>query len=561
MTRLGFTRAVLRGEEGRLLAAALLGALALASAAALTATGGALISRAAQRPDTLFTLTFLITGVRALGLGRAALRYVERLLAHDFTFRTLARARTRVYAALVPRGRRLGVQVGAVTHTAHADVDALQNATLRAALPLLAYLLLTAALALAVARLSVPLALGVLGLLLLAGVLAPLAACAPLARLARERAHARAALTAALTDTLHASAETATPQDFSALERTLERADARDNALLAVLTFARESAAAAALLLTLVTVGGAVLSGALPGAWLAAAALGVVTAFDAAAPLAGVPGALADAAGADGRLHALTTAPIGTAAPPRPTRVPDRPDLHLDGVRVRHGDQLVVQDFSLHVPHGRAVALVGPSGAGKTTLARLLVRDLDPDAGAVRWGGVDARHLDPHELHARAALMEQDAPLLSGTLRANLRLADRALPDERLRALLNDLGLAHFDLDGWVGEGGARLSGGERARVALARALLKPSDVLILDEPTAHLDPPAEALALRVIERERQGRTLIIITHRPGPLALVDDVLPVGVLPAGGTSPPAPAPTAPSPAALALTPEAPHGRP
>ncbi|MEW6422311.1 MAG: ABC transporter ATP-binding protein, partial [Deinococcota bacterium] len=185
----------------------------------------------------------------------------------------------------------------------------------------------------------------------------------------------------------------------------------------------------------------------------------------------------------------------------------------------RHG-RTVLDDVLLRLRAGESLGVSGPSGGGKTTLIRLLTRDLDPDAGRVTLNGADLRDLDLAALRARISLHEQDAPLLDGTLRENLRLGDHHATDHRLRGLLDDLGLTHLDLDTWVGEGGTRLSGGERARVSLARALLGPGDLLLLDEPTAHLDAATEARVLRVIGRERAGRALLIVTHRAAPLAL-----------------------------------------
>ncbi|ULH17287.1 ABC transporter ATP-binding protein (plasmid) [Deinococcus sp. KNUC1210] len=180
--------------------------------------------------------------------------------------------------------------------------------------------------------------------------------------------------------------------------------------------------------------------------------------------------------------------------------------------------------LSLCIPAGTTVALIGESGAGKTTLLRLLARDQDPAAGEITAGGSSLRAFDPALWRQRLSVLDQDATLIDGTLAANLRLAAPAAPDAELRERLDELGLSHLPLSAWVGEGGARLSGGERQRVALARALLRASDVLLLDEPTAHLDADTERLAVQAIRRRRAGRTLILATHRPAPLALAQQL-------------------------------------
>jgi ABC-type transport system involved in cytochrome bd biosynthesis fused ATPase/permease subunit len=199
--------------------------------------------------------------------------------------------------------------------------------------------------------------------------------------------------------------------------------------------------------------------------------------------------------------------------------------LELRHVTLRRGERAVLEGACLTLLTGERVAITGASGGGKTTLLRLIARDLDPDGGAVLVSGTDLRALDPQAWRGALSLHEQHAPVLDGTLRENLRLGDPSATDARLRALLDDLGLAYLPLDGWVGEGGQALSGGERARVSLARALLRPAPLLLLDEPTAHLDPETEAQVLAVLDREAAGRTLIVVTHRPAPLALAGRVL------------------------------------
>ena len=273
--------------------------------------------------------------------------------------------------------------------------------------------------------------------------------------------------------------------------------------------------------------GGALLeAGALPGPWLAGLVLATAAAFDALAPLAAVPAAHAAREEVREREAALRALAPAVSPPAQPISLPPQPlPLELRGVGVTRAGRAVLRDVTFTLRPGERVALRGPSGSGKTTLTRLLTRDLDPDTGQVTLGGADLRDLDPEALRARFSLHEQDAPLLDGTVEENLRLGGHHAPPERLRALLDDLGLSHLALETWVGEGGSRLSGGERARVSLARALLRPADVLVLDEPTAHLDPETERQVLSVIERERAGRALLIVTHRPAPLAWADRVL------------------------------------
>jgi ABC-type transport system involved in cytochrome bd biosynthesis fused ATPase/permease subunit len=173
--------------------------------------------------------------------------------------------------------------------------------------------------------------------------------------------------------------------------------------------------------------------------------------------------------------------------------------------------------FSLTVAEGDLVALTGPSGSGKSSLLALALRSYDPDRGRVLLGGADLRTLPLRGVRGRLAWAAQAPQLLGSTLAGNLRLARPSATDEELVEALENLDLhdllSGVGLNGWIGEAGSRLSAGERARVAVSRALLSPAPVLLLDEPTAHLD---HASALRLLHRlEGLGRTVLLVTHSP----------------------------------------------
>ncbi|GGS22066.1 thiol reductant ABC exporter subunit CydC [Deinococcus knuensis] len=513
--------------------AALLAVLTALAGLALAAFSGLLISRAALRPEVFLSLGLLVTAVRAAGLGRAGMRYAERLRGHDAALRGSQRARGEVYAGVAALGRdALSLErSGDVLARAGADVDARQFLALRVTLPLWAFAGALLALLIWLGSLDPLLAaLGTVPLLL--GALAVVATGPALARLARQEQTLTREHATTLLDTLSASADGAARSVQPRLTRQahgLTRLSERTAALGARLTLLREVLGGVAVAGVLWRGAHLVGQGELPGPLLAAAALAVLAAAELSGPLAAMPGTRAAAREALRRaaqLHATSPAVQDPAAPrPLPTpQGPGGPDLHLRNVTVRRAGRTVLRGVNLHVPSGSALGLTGESGGGKTTLARLLSRDLDPQEGQVLVGGVPLPDLRVSEWRSRLAVLEQDAPLLDGTVRENLLLGDHHAPDARLRALLDDLGLGHLPLDAWVGDGGARLSGGERARVALARTLLRRAPLLILDEPTAHLDPDTEAQVVQVIRRERRGRTLLLITHRPAPLALTDRV-------------------------------------
>ena len=183
-------------------------------------------------------------------------------------------------------------------------------------------------------------------------------------------------------------------------------------------------------------------------------------------------------------------------------------------------DREVLKGVSFEVPRGSRVALVGPSGAGKSTILSLIERFYDPTGGVVRLGGADVRALDREELRAQIGYVEQDAPVLAGSLRQNLTLGAPDATDDECVAVLRTVNLGDVldrdpaGLDAAVGEDGVMLSGGERQRLAIARALLAAPPILLLDEATASLDGVNEQLLREAIDKVAEHRTLLVIAHR-----------------------------------------------
>ena len=235
------------------------------------------------------------------------------------------------------------------------------------------------------------------------------------------------------------------------------------------------------------------------------------------------------------RVYAVLDTPvrIHVPAPGAARLLPARLDVRFDDVVVTYdeGSRTALAGCSLQIPQGRTVALVGPTGAGKTTVANVLLRFVDPDRGRVTVGGAPLTELDPASWRTRVAWVPQQASLFHGTVADNLRLARPDASDDDLVAAATAANAHGFvtDLpDGYatpIGEGGARLSGGERQRLALARAFLKDAPFLILDEPTSHLDDESERSVLEAASRLMRDRTVLVIAHRPEPVAGADVVV------------------------------------
>ena len=282
---------------------------------------------------------------------------------------------------------------------------------------------------------------------------------------------------------------------------------------------------------------GRVVEGSYPAQQLPVAVILVAMATLPVLSLAGMLGIMGEVSSCAHRINEVLGAP--DPIPGAPLDLPlvegEEEAAVSDSATYRYEGEAAVKKVSLRVPGGRTVALVGPSGAGKSTFAHLLMRFMDPDSGGVRFSGRDLRSLDPDEHRLDVALVPQNGHVFSGSFRSNLLLADWDADDDRMWEALRAAGLEGLveglgGLDAPVGDRGTALSGGERQRVVLARAFLRQPRLLILDEPSANLDPELEREITESATRLRRGRTTLVISHR---LASLIDAESIWVLDSG----------------------------
>lgn len=480
---------------------------------------------------------------------RPALRWWERMASHDAAFRALADTRVWFFRRLAER------MPGGIGHAGSgdllgrlvSDVDALDRFYLGAIVPAAGGL--AAVLAIALLLGAEPGLLLLVALPLAVALVLPLALAPATARAAQRAAEARGGLRAAavdplagLEDTLAANAEGRAAQRLAEADRAMMAAQRR------LVARGAWAGAAGQLLTQFALIGGlawGLMAGG-PGAALAVLALFLGIAAAEMLGLMPRAGSALAAAGAGARrlFEAADTRPPARD-PSAPEPLPEASDIVFEGVSFAWGPDAppVLVDLDLTLRAGEHVAILGPSGVGKSSLAALLLRLAAPTAGRITLGGVDIACVEGAELRTRIVALSQQARLFDDTIANNLRLAAPEAPEAALWRALAKAGVGEFvrglpeGLETMCGEGGQRFSGGEARRIALARALLPPASVLILDEPTAGLDQEAAKAFLATLAVAAEGRTLLLLTHELSGVEPLDRVFRLAggrLLPAAG---------------------------
>ncbi|UYP19599.1 thiol reductant ABC exporter subunit CydC [Rhodococcus sp. Z13] len=526
--------ALLELESRRVLTAVAAGVATLGSALLLAGLSAWLIVRAWEMPPVL-DLTVAVVAVRALGISRGLFRYFERLATHETALRGTTSARANLYRRLAEGdpAAAAGLGRGDLLARTGSDVDALGDVVVRALVPIAVAAVLSVAAVVTLAVIT-PAAGAVLAVaLLVAGVLAPwLSARAAATADARADA-ARTRFTEDAVTVLDHAAELRVAGRLAPLARRARasnvasvRATDRSAVPSAFADAAAPLAVGASVLGSLLI--GITVFGSAPDA-MSPTTLGVLvllplSAFEATSVLPAAAQTLNRARSAAGRIvdlldRADRPVPRGTAPADGPGR------LQAVGLCSGWPDGTVTAPLDLDVPSGSRIAIVGSSGSGKTTALMTLAGLLPPRAGAVTLDGTDLVDVDPDALRRRIGFFAEDAHLFDTSILENLRVARGDIDEDEARTALAAVGLGEW-VDGLpdgvhtvLGAGARTVSGGQRRRILLARALLSPAQILLLDEPTEHLDDEAaEQLQRRLLDREAglvdPDRSVVVVTHR-----------------------------------------------
>ncbi|MBE0662247.1 MAG: thiol reductant ABC exporter subunit CydC [Bacteroidales bacterium] len=517
------------------------GALLLATATILTGIGlmsssGFLITRAAQRP-MLVDLFVVTAAVRFFGISRAVVRYFDRVVSHELTFNTLSSMRSLLFRKIDSLSLKwlMGRRSGDLLARLVTDIDTLQNVYLRIISPVIVAVVITAFTCVALWFFDPVLSLATLFFLLVSGVALPALAVHLAKGVGKNNVEMKSGFKAYLVDRIQGLQELLwlgkkkdTRNDVYEMQAKLDTQHRKNAGITGLLEGLHSLSANLGVFAVLVLSIPLVLSGQFSGVMLTMLTLGVLTSFEAVQNLGNAFQQYEPSRESADRFFSVAESTHIIADPEIPATVTDWKDISFHQVSFSYEtENITLNNVSFEIPRLSKTAIVGPTGSGKSTLVNLMLRFWDPESGIISIGGTDIRNLEAYKLRSLFAVVSQDAYIFNRTLRENLLIAKPTATDGELTEVLNKVGLNTFanDLNLNAGNFGARLSGGERQLLALARALLKDAPIWIFDEPTANLDVKTERKVLDAIWATAGHRTMIMITHRLLDMEKVDQII------------------------------------
>ncbi|NTW69422.1 MAG: thiol reductant ABC exporter subunit CydC [Chlorobiaceae bacterium] len=517
--------------------AALIGFATTGSGIGLLMTSAYIIAKAALQPP-MAALQLGIVGVRFFGLARGVLRYAERLVSHNTTFKILAKLRLWFYDAIEPLApaRLMHFKSGDLLQRVVDDIQSLENIYTRVLAPPITALLVALLMWFLAGAYSLQAALLILGFHLLAGLGVPLLTMQLSRGLSVGIMNRKTDQQLLALDLFQGVGELQVygrlaghlqaMRTTEAAKLQLQRKNALVEGLQESLTGLLMNGAVITILWALIP---KVSTGGINGISLAVITLAVMASFEPFIPLPAAVKHLEADRHAGNRLFEILDAKPETTSPTVPVNFPANLAIQAENLSFTYpGNRSKALDsITFSVPAGQHIAIVGPSGAGKSTITSLFMRFWNSSKGQISIGGISISRFDSEELRRNIALVSQRTYLFAETIRENLLLAKPDATDEELRNALSLCGLSGFSskLDEWIGQHGMKLSGGERQRLAIARVVLQNAPIIILDEATANLDGITEKEVTETLAAISRGKTMITITHRLKAMDQYDNII------------------------------------
>ena len=524
-----------------------LGWLSVMASVGLLALSGWFISAAAFAGLSLgtaylFNFFYPSIGVRLFAFTRTLSRYAERIVIHDATFRMLATLRLWFYRKIEPLApaRLMQYRSTDILNRIVTDIETLDNLYVRVLSPSITASLTTIAVVLFLSFFDVWIAGTTLLFLMISGIALPLATTRSGADMGRQLTLGTARIRMLAVEGIQGLSELMV---FNAWNRQINALEKESEALIRIqgrMSHIQGLSMAATTLLT----GLATLSciyigvhqvahGLLDGANLALVGFAVLASFEALSPLPAAYQYLGQTKKAAERLLEIVHAPPFVIFPDISSAPMERFHIQFNSVDFHYGDSdpWVLEEFSLSIEQGRRVAIIGETGAGKSTLFHLLVRFWNPIKGRIQIGGHDLKTFSESDLRQTIGVVSQQTHLFQTTLRENLLMARPRADEVELNAALEKAQLLDWvkalprGLDSWIGEAGSGLSGGQARRLCLARMFLQDAPIWVLDEPTEGLDKLTERKVMQALFQAARNHTLLVITHRTSDLEQFDDII------------------------------------
>lgn len=528
----------LKAHKAKATLAVLLAAGTILAGIGLMTSSGYLISRAAERP-MIVDLFMVTAAVRFFGISRAVVRYFERVVSHDLTFKILMNIRTAFYRKLnsFPEKWFMTKRPGELLTAMISDIETLQNVYLRIMAPVMVAAIICTLTFGVLLFIDGTLAVVVLCIFMMNGLLVPALAAYLSRETGKKDRKARGSMNVFLVDRIQGlhdvlwlGKKKEVFEGFGSIQHHISEVQHKNAATSGLVEGLNTLLANLAIVATVLLAIPLVLGGELQAVMLAAMILGVFSSFEA---LQGLSNAFVQHEGfreASNKLNALTR----NGHAPDDTHLPSKKNLQgHPAISFRHVSfsyqpkQNVLDDISLELRPGSRTALVGPTGSGKSTVINLLCGFWMPDEGGIYANDVPLQELNPDAYRSALSVVSQDTFIFNRSVRENLQLADARAGDLQLRQILKKVGLDALasNLDAAMGSQGMSLSGGERQLFALARALLRKSNIWVFDELSANMDARTERKILDILWETLGDRTLLTVTHRLLDMDRMDQIL------------------------------------